>query len=85
MGASEDQIDQIDDFLDPQKFIERHFGAENPDIIFQEVIQSVPEPPLLEEVPVEELAQVQDDNDEIFNAEQKEMKESTSNAGGYTE
>lgn len=41
----EGEVDQIDDFLDPQKFIERHFGEENPDIIFQEVITSVPDPP----------------------------------------
>ena len=30
----EDDINQIDDFLDPSKFMEKHFGAENPDIIF---------------------------------------------------
>ena len=37
--------DTIDDLLDPNKFIERHFGAENPDIIFQEIITEVPDPP----------------------------------------
>ena len=30
----EEDINQIDDFLDPTKFMEKHFGAENPDIIF---------------------------------------------------
>ena len=30
----EEDINQIDDFLDPSKFMEKHFGAENPDIIF---------------------------------------------------
>ena len=44
--AEQDELEQIDDFLDPSKFIERHFGAENPDIIFQEVIDQVPDPPM---------------------------------------
>ena len=30
--------------MDPKKFIERHFGMDNPDIIFQEVITEVPDP-----------------------------------------
>ena len=44
--------------MDPQKFIERHFGPENPDIIFQEVITHVPEP-IAKEVKqdVEEIAE----------------------------
>lgn len=43
---AEEDLEQIDDFLDPSKFIERHFGEENPDIIFQEVITQVPELPI---------------------------------------
>jgi hypothetical protein len=31
---ADQDLDEIDDFLDPSKFIERHFGADNPDIIF---------------------------------------------------
>ena len=42
--AADQDLYEIDDFLDPSKFIERHFGMDNPDIIFQEVITERPDP-----------------------------------------
>lgn len=53
--AAEEDLEQIDDFLDPSKFIERHFGEENPDIIFQEVITQVPELPIAAETATNEF------------------------------
>ena len=44
---------EITDILNPQKFIERHFGEEDPDFLFQEVLKEVPEPimqPVAEEI-----------------------------------
>ena len=41
---SNEQVAEITDILNPQKFIERHFGDEDPDFLFQEVLKEVPEP-----------------------------------------
>ena len=44
----------LEQILDPSKFIERHFGSENPDIVFQEVLKEIPEPPKAIQQPARE-------------------------------
>ena len=53
-----EQVTEITDILNPQKFIERHFGDEDPDFLFQEVLKEVPEPiiqPVAEDVEEEPI------------------------------
>ena len=54
---------EITDILNPQKFIERHFGDEDPDFLFQEVLKEVPEPiiqPNDEEIKEEDISEKED-------------------------
>ena len=39
-----EQDAELSNILNPQKFIERHFGEEDPNFLFQEVLEEIPEP-----------------------------------------
>ena len=46
---ADQHADKIEDILDPQKFLQKHFGSENQDVVFKEVIDEVPDPIIVAE------------------------------------
>ena len=73
-----EQVAEITDILDPQKFIERHFGDEDPDFLFQEVLKEVPEPmipPVSLDIQEEPAPEQELQQDQLERAEEAALSE----------